>query len=226
MSVSTVLPACRRPRVIIRAALALTILAAVALVSQNSALAQQPRLDPAPDPRVAGIEQDFLMGMIPHHRGAIMMSELALQKATKEEVRDLARRNIEEQTREIALMTNWLRDWYGATPPAGNMMPADIMRRMEMPMMRGAMPSMEEQAARMQRLQTLSGPAFDVEYMSLLTQHHGMATMMAAPVLIKGHHAALIDLAAEMTAAQATQVLEMRQLLEQYGVARALNVNR
>jgi uncharacterized protein (DUF305 family) len=213
-------------RVTIRIVLALMVVVGVVLVSQSSALAQQPRLDPAPDPRVAGIEQDFLMGMIPHHRGAIMMSELALQKATRDEVRELARHNIEDQTREIALMTNWLRDWYGASPPAGNTMPTDIMRRMDMPMMRGAMPSMQEQMARMQRLATLSGPAFDVEYMSLLTQHHGMATMMAAPVLIKGHHAALYDLAATISADQGEQILEMRQLLSEYGVERALNVNR
>ncbi len=209
----------------LRVCLAVVVVGMV-FVWRGGALAQQPVRDPAPDPRVAGIEQDFLQGMIPHHRGAIMMSELALQKATREEVRELARHTIEDQTREIALMTNWLRDWYGATPPAGNMMPPDIMRRMEMPMMRGAMPSMQEQAARMQRLETLSGPAFDVEYMSLLTQHHGMATMMAAPVLIKGHHAALYDLAATITADQGEQILEMRQLLAEYGVERALNVDR
>lgn len=216
-----------RARAVVRLVLALIVIFSVFTYVQSPAVAQQGRLDPAPDPRVADIEKDFLMGMIPHHRGALMMSQMALQKASRPEVRELAQENIEAQTREIELMTNWLRDWYGMTPPEGNMMPKDIMDRMDMPMMRGLMPSMEEQMQRMQYLETLSGPAFDVEYMSLLTDHHGMAIMMTAPVLIRGHHAALYDLAGGIAKDQGEQIQEMRQYLQNYyGVARPLNVRR
>lgn len=211
----------------VRLVLALIAVLSVFAYVQSPAVAQQGGLDPAPDPRVAEIEKDFLMGMIPHHRGALVMSQMALEKASRPEVRELAQENIEAQTREIELMTNWLRDWYGMTPPEGNMMPKEIMDRMDMPMMRGLMPSMEEQQQRMQYLETLSGPAFDIEYMSLLTDHHGMAIMMASPVLIRGHHAALYDLAAGITKDQGEQIQEMRTYLESfYGVARPLSVQR
>ena len=214
-----------------RAAVRLLVVLVVALGAvgwwQAPALAQQGRLDPAPDQRVAAIEMDFLMGMIPHHRGALMMSEMALQKASRPEVRELARENIASQTREIGLMTNWLRDWYGMTPPPGTMMPKEIMDRMDMPMMRGLMPGMEEQMERMKYLETLSGPAFDVEYMSQLTDHHGMAIMMSAPVLIRGHHAALYELAGGIAKEQGEQIQEMRDYLDRfYGVARPLTVRR
>lgn len=208
-----------------RLVLALVVVLSAVAYWQAPVRAQQGGLDPAPDPRVAGIEKDFLMGMIPHHRGALMMSQMALQKASRPEVRKLAQDAIESQTREIALMTNWLRDWYGMTPPEGDMMPMDIMERMDMPMMRGLMPSMEEQMQRMQNLENLSGAAFDIEYMSLLTDHHGMAIMMAAPVLIRGHHAALYDLAAMIVKDQGEQIQQMRQYLNDfYGIARPLSV--
>jgi len=48
--------------------LAATFVLGLYLYAQAPAIAQEGSLDPAPDPRVAGIERDFLMGMIPHHR--------------------------------------------------------------------------------------------------------------------------------------------------------------
>lgn len=214
-------------RAAVRLLVALILALGAVVYWQAPALAQQGGLDPAPDPRVAGIEKDFLMGMIPHHRGALMMSQMALEKASRKEVRDLAQENIDSQTREIALMTNYLRDWYGMLPPEGTMMPMDIMQRMDMPMMRGLMPSMEEQMTRMQNLEKLSGPAFDIEYMSLLTDHHAMAIMMTAPVLMRGHHADLYNLGGEIVKSQGEQIQRMREYLDTfYGIQRPLSVGQ
>lgn len=208
----------------IRLLLAIGIAISAFAYWQVPAIAQQGGLDPAPDPRVAGIEADFLMGMIPHHRGAIMMAELAVKKAARPEVRELAETIIASQQVEIGLMTNYLRDWYGMQPPAGTMMPPDIMARMDMPMLRGLMPDME---ARMQVLEAKSGAEFDVEFMSAMTDHHAMAIMMAAPVLIAAHHRDLYPLASDIVVAQGEEIKQMRDYLERfYGIVRPTSIRQ
>lgn len=178
--------------------------------------AQQGAADPAPDPRVAMLEKDFLMGMVPHHRSAMMMAEMAVTKATRPELRALASEIISSQQVEVELMTNYLRDWYGMTPPAGMMMPQDVMDRMEMPSMRGLMPDM---MAEMERLGQLSGREFDIAFMKQMSHHHAMAVMMASPVLMAGHHQALKNMAADIVIAQGTEIKQMQTWLDTwYGV--------
>jgi uncharacterized protein (DUF305 family) len=47
--------------------------------------------------------------MIEHHRGAIAMSRVALEKATDKQTRNMAQMTITAQTREIAKMQAWLK---------------------------------------------------------------------------------------------------------------------
>lgn len=55
------------------------------------------------DPDVA-----FMEGMLAHHRGAVEMSEVALQYGSDEQVHDLAQRIIDAQAAEIEEMEQWL----------------------------------------------------------------------------------------------------------------------
>lgn len=183
------------------------------------ASAQQTGLDPAPNPNSATLEVDFMMGMIPHHRSAIMMAQMAVQKSPRPEIRDLAQTIIDSQQGEINELSTWLRTWYGLEPPTATQMPMSDMQEMA-PMAHGTMPDM---AARMQNLQTLSGAAFDVEFMSAMSDHHAMAISMAAPVLMGGHHADLYRMAEDMVIMQAQEIKQMRDYLNRfYGVKRPL----
>ena len=47
--------------------------------------------------------------MIEHHRGAIAMSRVALEKATDKQTRNMAQMTITSQTREISKMQAWLK---------------------------------------------------------------------------------------------------------------------
>ncbi len=202
--------------------------AGLAAVGAAPAAAQLRALDPAPDPMVAELEKDFLRGMIPHHRGATMMAEMALKKSPQAELRTLAQKIIAGQVEEIQKMSAFLRDWYGMEPPADMAMPMnmpkDMMmpmgKPMDMPMMDAMMPDMD---ARMMALDAKSGGDFDIEFMSAMTDHHAMALMMAAPVLIHGHHADLYTLAENIVISQGQEIKQMDQWLDAWsGVKRAV----
>lgn len=57
------------------------------------------------DPDVA-----FVLGMIPHHQGAIDMARIQLAAGSDPEIMDLARHIIAAQKEEIAAMRAWLRE--------------------------------------------------------------------------------------------------------------------
>lgn len=201
----------------VRPALLLGLLVAgVFVLTPGRARAGAADTGPAPDPNVAAIERDFLMGMIPHHRGAIMMAGMVLEKSNKPELRDMAQQIIDSQQREIIIMSQYLRDWYGMEPPAGDMMPDHMMDGMQMPMMRGFMPDM---MARMEQLRSLTGDQFEIAFLNAMIDHHAMAIMMTAPVLITAYHGELYGLGADIVKAQGKEIEMMqRWLAAWYGV--------
>jgi hypothetical protein len=64
-----------------------------------------------PDPDVA-----FVLGMLPHHQGAVDMAEVQLRYGTDPANRQLAAEIIQHQTAEIQRMRNWLKQ-RGVTVP-------------------------------------------------------------------------------------------------------------
>ena len=61
----------------------------------------------------ANYEARFIDLMIPHHEGAIMMAEDAIEKANRPELRQMAREIIAAQKKEITQMLEWRKQWYG-----------------------------------------------------------------------------------------------------------------
>lgn len=77
----------------------------------------------------------FLSQMIAHHQAAVVMAEQALKTASKPETMQEAQKVIAAQTKEIAEMTGWLKDWYNAEPAKEQqaLVNADMQAMMSMP---------------------------------------------------------------------------------------------
>jgi uncharacterized protein (DUF305 family) len=63
------------------------------------------------------LDRAFLADMIPHHMGAVMMSQQLLGQglAAHTELEPFARTVRDAQHAEIVQMRGWLADWFGAT---------------------------------------------------------------------------------------------------------------
>jgi uncharacterized protein (DUF305 family) len=60
-----------------------------------------------------GFDKRFLDAMIPHHQGAVTMSQDSLKKSQRPELQKLAQSIIKSQQSEIDRMTQWRQTWYG-----------------------------------------------------------------------------------------------------------------
>ncbi len=62
------------------------------------------------------LEITFLAEIIPHHRAAIEMSQLELERGVSPDIRTHAENIIANQQHQIDQFTRWLEEWYGLTP--------------------------------------------------------------------------------------------------------------
>lgn len=58
-------------------------------------------------------DKAFIEEMVPHHRMAIMMSQMLLRNTNNQEMLELAESIIKSQNEEINQMQEWYQDWYG-----------------------------------------------------------------------------------------------------------------
>jgi uncharacterized protein (DUF305 family) len=200
----------------------------------NSAQAQPQRPGQSPErsanPSGRGMmgstqmSQHFIEMMIPHHEGAIAMADLALSKAKRPEIKQLAEAIKKDQTREIQQMRTWYKQWYGKEVPAladmgmmgsgqgmmgsnrqpgqgpgpqGNGMMNAEMRRDMMGM------DMDLEALK-------SAPDFDREFIRQMIPHHQMAVMMGRMVLNKDRPE-IRNLAESIIKSQTAEIAQMRQ---------------
>ncbi|MFB6845153.1 DUF305 domain-containing protein [Streptomyces sp. NPDC056373] len=148
----------------------------------------------------------FAQGMIPHHRQALEMARLAGDRASSDTVKDLAGRIEKAQDPEIRTMTGWLKTWGEDVPGAsGGGMDHSASGHSGMPGMMGA----EDMSA----LEKLTGKAFDVQFLTLMVEHHEGAVEMARTEQSKGRHGNAKSMADDVVTAQKAEIGEMNKLL-------------
>ncbi|MES1025479.1 DUF305 domain-containing protein [Gloeocapsa sp. BRSZ] len=152
---------------------------------------------------MAGRQQHFIEMMIPHHQEAVDMAELALAKAQRPEIRNLAETIKTEQTREIEQMRSWYKQWYGTEVPVISM--SDMgMHRSRGQGMQGMMMRMD-----MESLRTASD--FDREFIRQMIPHHRSGVMMARMVANRAERPEIRKLAQSIIQSQSTEIAQMQQ---------------
>ncbi|MFF7278387.1 DUF305 domain-containing protein [Streptomyces griseorubiginosus] len=145
----------------------------------------------------------FAQGMIPHHRQAVEMAELAAGRASSSEVKDLATRVEKAQGPEITTMTGWLKSWDEKVPEA--------MSGMDHSAHSGMAGMMDD--ADMGKLEKASGKDFDSMFLTMMVEHHEGAVEMATTEKAKGEYKDATDMAGDIITAQNAEISEMKKLL-------------
>lgn len=160
-------------------------------------------------------EQDiaFAQGMIPHHRQAVMMAELADGRSENPDVLALSEEISAAQEPEIETMTTFLQAWDAEVPaPMAGMEGMETMETMEgMEGMEGMM-SPEDMAG----LEATEGEMFDQMFLQMMIEHHQGAVEMAQMELGEGVNPQATELAAEIVESQESEIATMEELLTEY----------
>jgi uncharacterized protein (DUF305 family) len=169
---------------------------------------------PASAPAAADTEHNdadvrFAQGMIPHHRQAVEMAEIAVDRAENPEVKALAERIQAAQDPEINTLSGLLEAWGAEVPADGDMAGMDHSNMPGMSDMSGMMTT-----AQMDELRNATGAAFDTAFLQMMIAHHEGAVSDAQRELAEGVNPQAKDLATEIVTAQTAEIEQMRQLLQ------------
>ncbi|MGW4540612.1 DUF305 domain-containing protein [Streptomyces chartreusis] len=148
----------------------------------------------------------FAQGMIPHHQQALQMAEMATDRASSAEVKDLAERIRKAQDPEIETMSGWLRTWGEDVPSA-----APGMGHSGHSGGSGMAGMMD--AKDMDELMKASGKSFDTLFLTLMVEHHEGAVEMAESEKSEGRYGPATELADAVVTAQTAEIKEMNKLL-------------
>ncbi|WP_328940980.1 DUF305 domain-containing protein [Streptomyces sp. NBC_00250] len=150
----------------------------------------------------------FAQQMIPHHRQAVVMSQMARSHAGTPDVKDLAEQIEKAQEPEIRTMTGWLKAW-GEEVPEG-------MHDMHDPGggdPNGTMPGMMSDR-QMTDLDRASGRTFDTMFLTMMIEHHEGAIDMAEAEKQHGAYGPAKDLADRIIKTQTAEITDMREMLQ------------
>ena len=170
----------RHGRVLRFWAVALALLGALAIAAPASANAPRSKA-----------ERAFLVDMVGHHAMAVDMADMAREKATHQELKDLTDDIIRTQTAEMDQMRAWLKKWYGRT------IGEDHMGHHE----------------DMQMLEDASGPEFEVRFMAMMSVHHTQAIERARAVRKYRLHAKDRQLTRDIIRAQERESVQFQEWL-------------
>jgi uncharacterized protein (DUF305 family) len=141
----------------------------------------------------------FATNMIPHHRQAVAMADLAPSRASSAKIKALALQIKAAQDPEIALMSGWLKTW-SRPVPSGTMTHEG----------QGTPGMMGDQA--MAKLAASSGPEFNRLFLTMMIEHHQGAIDMAHAEERDGTNVGAQKLAKAIAAAQSAEIDEMKEL--------------
>jgi uncharacterized protein (DUF305 family) len=152
----------------------------------------------------------FAQSMIPHHRDAVAMAELAADRAQDPEVKALAEQIQAAQQPEIDQLTGFLDAWGAEVSPSNSM---DGMGH-------GSTPSTSDPSgmggmmspAQMEQLRNATGTQFDEMFLTMMIEHHRSAVSAAQEEIEQGSNPDAKQLAEKIVADQTAEISRMQQM--------------
>jgi uncharacterized protein (DUF305 family) len=193
---------------------------AVALVLLGGGLAVVLGIGRATQPTAESVDAGFSRDMSRHHLQGVEMANLASERSTDPEVRQLAFDISQTQTNQVGRMEGWLSLW-GLPPSGGETMAwmggtgAHAGHSMEMS---GSdlMPGMATEEE-LSNLRGLTGSAFDVEFLRLMIRHHQGGKEMAVYAAEHADEGVVRRLAGTIADTQTAEVTTMARMLSVRG---------
>ncbi|MCA6573349.1 MAG: DUF305 domain-containing protein [Pseudanabaena sp. M57BS1SP1A06MG] len=155
-------------------------------------------------PADANFDLRFIDGMIPHHQGAVAMAKEAQQKSERPEIKKLADEIIKAQTKEIAELQTWRKQWYASAGNKPMAYDAKMGRMMEMS---------QDQMSGMMMSQDLGAKDadFDLRFINAMIPHHEGAVTMAQNAATKSTRPEIKKLAQDIISSQQAEIKQMQQ---------------
>lgn len=157
----------------------------------------------------------FAQMMIPHHEQAVVMADLAVDRAEDSQLLALADEIRVVQDPEIELMASWLDQW-GVPRMSG----AEAVMSHGSHGMQGMLSD-----AQLDALASAQGPTFDALFAQYMIEHHEGAVTMAEDVLARGSHPAVAALAREMIVTQEREIVQLRAFLSGESTAALVDIS-
>ncbi len=152
----------------------------------------------------AAFDHQFLDTMTAHHQGSIKMAQLASSRAAHGELKEMAKKMIEEQKSDIKQLQGWKDQWYAGKGSAMNM---------KMPGMHESMKGMRPM---MKKLEAAKEEKFDAMFLDMMMKHHAGAVKMAQDALGKAEHQEVKQFAQKIVDNQTKEIEQMKKWKEDW----------
>lgn len=166
-----------------------------------------------PDVGEVSFDQVFIDMMVPHHEGAVAMAEIALERAERPEIKEMAEQILAAQTPEIEQLRAWREEWYGSSDtPSMEVMPMlHDTPGMDMPGMNEGQTM--DMAAEVELLRTAPDP-FDLAFIDAMIIHHQSAIDAARLAEAQATRPEIKELAANIIEGQQREIDQMNEWRE------------
>ena len=140
-------------------------------------------------------DKAFIAMMVPHHQMALDMAKIELARGTDAQTKAFAKKVIADQSKEIAQMRAWYRDWYGTDVPEMPVSGDMAMMGMDMDL---------------DALRAAKNP--DLAFLTMMLPHHAGAVITANAAMGDSQHPELAALQKQIVAAQSAEMGAMQQM--------------
>lgn len=158
-----------------------------------------------PNAAKAPYDHQFLDTMSAHHQGAMHMAQLVQERSAHDELKQMAKKMIGDQEKDIQQLQEWKKQWYGGKGDAVNM----------------KMPGMESmKGMSMDKLAASKGEQFDAMFLDMMPKHHAGGIKMAKDALKKAKHQEIKEFSQKAIDTQNEEIAQMEKWKKEWKLAR------